>query len=265
MSDAKQEGKKGRLGRSPAYPSIPLEKAIAQARALLQREGRYAAPLASVFEAWGYSGKSSGARQTLASLKYFGLIEVEGEGDARRIKVSDGAIRYLMDKRDDPTDRNAWLKRFALSPSVHQDLYNRFPEGLTSDSTVEHFLMFDCGFNEVGASEALAEFKATAAFANIYKPATSSDRMDEIADPRGNMQPTELADEIYTNPTAQQGVRPATVPMPSANERDEELWLKGPLPGGARYKIFVSGEMGVKEIGKLIKVLEAQREMLSDD
>lgn len=51
----------------------------------------------------------------------------------------------------------------------------------------------------------------------------------------------------------------------TAEPDSDELWLKGPLPGGARYKIFVTKEMGPKEIGKLIKVLEAQKLVLEDD
>jgi hypothetical protein len=266
MADVATESKKPRQGRSPAYPSINLEKALAQARALLDSEGKYAVPLASAFRAWGYGGKSSAARQTLASLKYYGLIEVEGEGDSRKIRVSEDAIRYLLDKREDPTDRKTLMRRFALAPTAHLDLFNQFPEGLKSDATVVHFLMFECGFNEGAANELLGEFKATAVFANLFKPATTVDNMGESPDPRGAMRQAELADEVYTNPVAQQGVRPAaTIPGPAASEAEEELWLKGPLPGGARYKIFVTGEMGPKEIGKLIKVLEAQKEMLSDD
>lgn len=263
MADTKTEAKRPRQGRSPAYPSLPLEKAIDQTRALYEAEGKYAAPLPSAYKAWGYGAKSSGARQVLATLKYFGLIDVEGEGDARKVRVSEAAYKYLIGKREDESDRKALVRRFALAPSIHQDLFSEFPDGLKSDATVAHFLITQCGFNEVGAAELIEEFKTTAVFANLFKPATTSDSVGHNAD-RGGGTPVELADEVYAKPAAQQGVRPAVMPV-QPPEDDDELWLKGPLPGGARYKIFVTGDMGPKEIGKLIKVLEAQKEMLSED
>ena len=110
---AKIEAKKARHGRSPAYPSVTLEKALALARALYEAEGKYAAPLVAVFSAWGFGEKSSGARQALASLRYFGVIDVEGEGDNRKVKVSESALRYLLDGREDPTERDMLLQRFA--------------------------------------------------------------------------------------------------------------------------------------------------------
>lgn len=267
MADVKSDPKKQRHGRSPAYPSISLEKALVQARALYSAEGKYAAPLSSAFSAWGYSPKSSGGRQALASIRYFGLIDVEGEGDNRKVKVSEPALRYLLDEREDDSDRKALLRRFGLAPSIHQDLATQFPEGIKSDASAKHFLMFECGFNESGAAELLEQFKATAAFANLFKPATSLDsKVPETGNPdRGpTMQQAELADEIHPNPAATQGVRPGAIPA-SAVERDEEVWMRGPLSGQTRYKIVVDGQMGPREIGKLIKILEAQKVVLEDD
>ena len=35
-------------------------------------------------------------------------------------------------------------------------------------------------------------------------------------------------------------------------DREEEVWLRGPLSGQTRYKIIVDGQMGPREIGKLL-------------
>jgi hypothetical protein len=55
---------------------------------------------------------------------------------------------------------------------------------------------------------------------------------------------------------------PAPDTVASDGERE---WLRGPLSKEANYRIFVSGNLGPKEIGKLIKLLEAQKAVLSDD
>jgi hypothetical protein len=45
----------------------------------------------------------------------------------------------------------------------------------------------------------------------------------------------------------------------------EHEWLRGPLSRDASYRILVSGDIGPKEIGKLITLLEAQKSVLSED
>lgn len=50
--------------------------------------------------------------------------------------------------------------------------------------------------------------------------------------------------------------------QPSSAERE---WLRGPLSKDTSYRLFVSGDLGAKEIQKLIKVLEVQRLVLGDD
>ena len=45
----------------------------------------------------------------------------------------------------------------------------------------------------------------------------------------------------------------------------EKEWLRGPLSKATSYRLIVNGEVGPKEIGKLIKLLEAQKLVLDDD
>lgn len=45
----------------------------------------------------------------------------------------------------------------------------------------------------------------------------------------------------------------------------EREWLRGPLSREVNYRLIVSGDVGPKEIGKLIKLLEAQKAVLDDD
>ena len=60
---------------------------------------------------------------------------------------------------------------------------------------------------------------------------------------------------------AAKSVATATADL-TVGERD---WLRGPLSKGVSYRLLVSGEMGPKELGKLIKMLEAQKAILDDD
>ncbi len=63
---------------------------------------------------------------------------------------------------------------------------------------------------------------------------------------------------------------PPTLPLPQTEARTapapgEKEWLRGPLSKAASYRLIVSGEVGSKEIGKLIKLLEAQKLVLDDE
>jgi len=54
---------------------------------------------------------------------------------------------------------------------------------------------------------------------------------------------------------------PAEIPMLAA----EREWLRGSLSKETSYRLLVQGELGSKEIGKLIRLLEAQKMVLDDD
>ncbi len=54
----------------------------------------------------------------------------------------------------------------------------------------------------------------------------------------------------------------ATVSQLAAGEKE---WLRGPLSRSVIYRLIVTGDLGPKELGKLIKLLEAQKAVLSDD
>jgi len=45
----------------------------------------------------------------------------------------------------------------------------------------------------------------------------------------------------------------------------EREWLRGPLSRETSYRLIVTGDLGPKEIGKLIKLLKAQQSVLSDE
>jgi len=190
MSDtaSAEKDKSRRLGRSPAYPSFSVQKALEQIKALYEQEKEYAAPFASALKAWGYGAKSSGGRQTLATMKYYGLVDITGEGDARRIKVSEMALKILRDPREDDTEKRQMIHRVAMNPAAHKLLAEEYPTGLASDGTVQYFLM-ESGFNEQAARELLEEFKETASFISLYDPQKPLDKVAEKGD-------SEAADEL---------------------------------------------------------------------
>jgi hypothetical protein len=187
--------KRQKQGRSPSYPSIPLKAALEKAKSQYDAEGKYPIPLQSAFKSWGYSDKSSGGREVRASLRYFGLITVDGDGDAAKVKLTEDALRIILDEREDQSEKKAIIRRLALNPSSHKKLWAKFPEGIKSDATASHFLVFDEQFNKSAADALVAEFRETAAFAGLYEP----DSMPVIEDQEDE------ADDQFEAPSGRSG------------------------------------------------------------
>jgi hypothetical protein len=184
------EPKRAKQGRSPAYPGLTIKQAIEKAQALYDAEGKYPAPMSSAFKAWGFSEKSSGGRDVRASLRYYGLINVEGDGDTGKVKLTEDALKVIMDTREDQTEKKAIIRRLALMPAIHKKLVEKFPDGLKSDDTVEHYLKFDESYSQGAASEVLAVFKETATYTGIFQPATIAD-----ISPEGTRNDTPIKDK----------------------------------------------------------------------
>lgn len=154
--------------RSPAYPFISLPRALQRAEEFKKAEGFYPVPPESAYKAWGFGAKSSGARQTLAALKHFGLLVYVGLGDSRKVRLSDLAKRILLDPRPDSPDKPNLIREAALKPAIHAELYTMYPEGLPSDTTLQAYLVLQREFNESGAKDLISEFRETADFASLF-------------------------------------------------------------------------------------------------
>src|SRR5437870_2499127 len=106
--------------RSPSYPAIDLESAIERARELYAREGRNTAPNEAIMEHMGYSAKSGPGFGVLGALKRFGLLRAEGSGKSR---LSDLALRIILDEREDSSERDKAVKEAALAPAIHREIW----------------------------------------------------------------------------------------------------------------------------------------------
>lgn len=323
--EAKEAEPKFTQGRSPAYPFIPLAKALERAEQVHSaRVGRNAYPPGTFYKIWGVGAKSSTARQTMAALNHFGLVEYEGRGDDRKVRLSDLAFKILQDKRPNSPERTASIQKAALLPPIHQKLFQKFPPPQPDDVFVEHFLVNDAGYNASAAEALIDEFKDTLAYAGLDEPDSMPDGTDgEAAEDRQGQPAVKVGDSIQwtsdgvdqfrepalvldlsedgkwvftdqgaagipieeitvVEPAQQNTADPSRTPPPApphvlaaleakANrsmqgdlKEGESVLSRGKLKSGS-FEIRVTGEVGAKEIAKIIKVLEAQKEVLEDD
>lgn len=160
--------KRSAVHRSPSYPAIDLKAAIERARVFYQHEKRSAANVQVAAQHWGYSFSSSGGKQVLAALIAYGLMEDKGSGEQRQVALTDLAFRILLDERPDSAERDDAIRRAALLPRIHAELFSKWPDGLPSDPNLRHYLLIEKKFNENAVDDFIRKLRTTADFAKIY-------------------------------------------------------------------------------------------------
>jgi hypothetical protein len=177
--DTKQEQINGPNGarrrsrtRSPNFPAISLPQAISRARELFDEEQRQPANIEVVAEHWGYSNaRVSGAMQTVAALRAYGLISVEGTGDGRTIKLTDRAIDILV---GGPDARNRAIVAASQGPDIFSEVLSHYGGKLPSDANLTSYLIRDLAFNSRSVGSFISSIRDTLALANQQGSGTIS-------------------------------------------------------------------------------------------
>lgn len=161
-----------RKGRSPAYPAISLDRAIQRVRQVYDSERTYSVPVSSVVSKWGYSSLNGPASLSVSALKKFGLFDDEGNKAARTVAVTDLAVTIL--EHPEPDARRAAIRKAALLPPIHMEMWDQYGTSLPSDETLTWRLTRERGFTQTGAREFIREWRETLAFAQLDDSATGT-------------------------------------------------------------------------------------------
>ncbi len=234
--------------RSPSFPFIPLETAIERLVAFDRYFGRHPTPADKAGLAWGYKDKSSQADQTLGALRSFGLALYKGTGPKREISVSSEGRTYLRAEQD--STRESVVKTAALRPRMFRKLWLDWREDRPVDAVALEKLKFDYKFTDNGAKSFLKVYDATVAYAKL----SSSDKIPEDGEDDADGDTGENGNSAPLPP-------PAGKAKIMAGERE---LMTGLLSKDASFRLIVSGAVGVKEIERLIKKLELDKEILAD-
>jgi hypothetical protein len=144
-----------------------LNEAVKRAQIIYDKEKRNAANVSVIAEHWGMSIKSSGALTAIAALKSFGLAQDEGGGQNRKLKLTELAFRIILDTRTESAERAIAIKRAALGPKIHADLWRKYGSELPWDGNLEHALIFDFKFNPTAVGDFIKEYKETISFGKL--------------------------------------------------------------------------------------------------
>ncbi|MBL4702457.1 MAG: hypothetical protein JKX85_14500 [Phycisphaeraceae bacterium] len=168
--------------RSPAYPTVSLEKCIQRASAFYLMAKRNMAPFASAANAWGYSEKSSGAAQVISALKQYGLLIDVGSKTDRKVQLTELALDIVLDERGGSQERVDAIGQAAKNPEIYRVLLEMWNDELPDDSIVKHELIRVRNFNEGKVDSFIADFRSTIEFARLAVKTSCSESMDESTD-----------------------------------------------------------------------------------
>jgi len=239
--------------RSPSYPGIGLEAAITRAKALYKEENRNYAHVDTAIGHWGYKPKSGAGLVVLAALKKFGLIDEEGGGSTRKVRISEDARRLLLlDSAEHGAERSRLLKTLALKPTIHAELWKKYSSALPSDASLRLELITERGFTDLAVREFIPQFRATIAYAGL----TSGDKVadNETASEEANPDPFEIpavSQQASTAPVTAVG----TPTKPQPNTRVLNL----PLPGDAWAALQVPFPMTEDAWEQMLDVLKVMK------
>lgn len=151
--------------RSPPFPFIPLSKAVARASEFEQHYRRSPGRVANVLPIWNYTPKSSGGLQTIGALRQFGLLEDEGSGPDRKVKLTELAFRILKDER--PGKREEAIREAALKPRAIAERLNTWGSPRPPDRECLSELELDLGFTPDAAPRFLRVYDDTVEYARL--------------------------------------------------------------------------------------------------
>jgi hypothetical protein len=286
--------------RSPNYPSMPLGPALDAARISFTKDNRNRLSRAALGAHLGYSSLSGPALGKIAALRAYGIME--GSGD--ELRISDDAVTALNAPKDS-AERISALERMALRPALFREINKNISTLPSEENLEFWLIkrQFTPAAAKIAAKSYLATMRVVGPSSKGYTP--PADQEEEVLPPSPNAEVGDLVQvEINGTFQLQKparvravkdhvgekwvfiegsetGIRmnqvrveqkggtdkspPPTLPEVGHHATEEREWLRGPLSRETSYRLIVSGDLGPKEIGKLIKLLKVQQAVLSNE
>ncbi|UPA24582.1 hypothetical protein [Shinella oryzae] len=147
--------------RSPSYPSINIEQAIAFAEKIHSSNRTNPIDREAAVRDMGYSGITGHSGKMIASMLQYGLLEKFGKGEVR---ISTRAVDILHP--DVASDRLFALNSAAFEPELFSRLRIRFADGVPSENNLRSFLVRE-GFSDVAVGPAVSSYLETCRFLQL--------------------------------------------------------------------------------------------------
>jgi hypothetical protein len=213
--------------RSPNYPSLDLQTAVGKLPALFEAMKRHPIGVEVAVSKMGYSFNSSTGKLALASMRSYGLFDNERDGSGSMVKLSTLALDIASDYPRESPHWWAAVKKAALAPAVHQQLWAKYGSALPADDEIRRFLLHQLKFNDNAVAPFIDEYKATIAFARLSEEDTIGGGETEDED---NRKSPAIGDYVQWTSG---GVDQFQIPKLVEDVSDDGIWalLKGDKTG----------------------------------
>jgi hypothetical protein len=145
--------------RSPNYPAYDLGAAVDFVRRIYKAEGKSSALPKVMVGALGYAGLSGSARQKLASLRQYGLLE---DAPDDKVKLSARAV-HLANLTPEDADFFRVANEALVTPPLFREFQANYPEA--SNRNLELDLITAKHFQPDGARRVIKAYRDSVAFA----------------------------------------------------------------------------------------------------
>jgi hypothetical protein len=238
--------------RSPNYPNLSLPDAITRVRRVFDADRRNPIERAVAAKHMGYSGLSGAADKTIGSIMQYGLLERVGKGELR---VSQLAMDIFHP--DKPDDRRRAIGAAGVAPPVFRALRERYPDTLApSPDSIRSYLVRQ-NFLDHAIPQVISAFTETCQFLQLENAIESDGALSETAEESLAKDDGNERDQSRTPP-------PPPPPAERKKMDGQRTLTSGILSTEANFEVLVTGPVGVKEIERLIRKLEIDKEILAD-
>jgi hypothetical protein len=217
---------------------MSLAQAVQQIAKLFEKINQHAAPREALATGLGYSGLHGASATAISALLKYGLLDRDGED----YKLSERAMKIIAPHS--PSEKAEALNAAARDPALFTELIEYFKGDVPNDDLMRAYLIRR-GFAPAAIPQVIQAFRETMELvtreANAY-PSDKSMRKDEDVDQNQEEGRYQV--------------------KRSGGERE---FFSSPLSSQTRVRILVDGPAGPKEINKLIRLLQLQKEVLQED
>lgn len=243
-----------RAGRSPGYPDIDLQEALEKARVLWDKEGRNLAPVGTIQEHWGFKVNTGPGLRAVAALKKFGLLADRGRGDERLAQLTELALSIVLDQRENSAERAEAIRKAALNPPIHSELWEQYKGDLPSDATLQFILQKERKFSPTGADALIKELRATIEFTKLEYAENIADHKNEQPNDGGSED-----DDLSSDPFASSLNVFEERSTAKSTKVTETRVLQLPLLGGTWAAVQIPQRMSEPDWDQMMAVLEAMK------
>ena len=100
-------------------------------------------------------------------MKQFGLMDDLGRGEQRKLKLSELAMRIILDDVPNSQERSKAIRKAALEPKIFREMFTKWGMELPSYETIRTFLRRDKAVNEDTLNVIVRNYTDTLEYAKL--------------------------------------------------------------------------------------------------